>query len=140
MKDFQLEKIESGFQWLQNEFEDIDTIQSIDTLIQKLNLLNSTLAWSGEQMAIAKFNYNKAKSQAYINLEDSNIANRGNRFSPMLAKDFVASACSQSAYAYDLTERFCRTIVHVADNIRTAISALKEQLKLDMQAERIPNY
>lgn len=136
MKPFQLEKIENGFQWLITEFEDIDTIQSIDVLIAKLNVLNSTLAWSGEQMAIAKFNYNAAKSQAYLNLEASNIANRETRFSPLLAKDFVASACSQSAYAYDLTERFCRTMVHIGDNIRTAISALKEQLKLDMQSER----
>jgi len=136
MKDFQLDKIEKGFQWLQAEFEDIDTIQSVDMLIQKLNILNSTLAWAGEQMAIAKFNYNKAKSQAYINLEASNIANGQTKFSPLLAKDFVASSCSQKAYEFDLVERFCRTIVHIADNIRTAISALKEQLKLDMQAER----
>ena len=140
MKQFQLDKIESGFQWLQNEFDNVDTIQSIDDLIQKLNLINSTLAWCNEQMAIAKYNYNEAKVKAYLNLQASDLANNDRKFSPLLAKDYVASLCKNEAYCFDLTERFSRSLVHIADNIRTCISALKEQMKLDMQAERVPNY
>lgn len=137
MRKFEISRIESGFNWLQSEFENTVEIQSPDILIQKLDAINSCMAWAGEMMAVAKMELNKAKSKAYKNLAASSYANE-KYYAPSLAKDYVSSNCFIEAYNYDLTERFCRTLVHIAENLRTSISALKEQFKLEGYGQRVP--
>lgn len=129
MKQFDIKKIEDGLQWMQGEFENTGEIQSIDILIQKLDAINSCIAWAGEQMAIAKKNLNVKKVAAYHNLIASSVANQ-TYFAPSLGKDFVAAQCHQEQYEFDLCERFTRALTHIADNIRTSISALKEIYKM----------
>lgn len=137
MNTFSIKKIEDGFVWLRSEFDDTGEIQSIDVLIQKLDAINSCLAWSGEQMAIAKKLLNEAKVKSYHKLQMSS-ASQEKYYAPSLAKDYVSAQCHNENYSYDMAERFCRALVHIAENLRTAISALKEQAKLDSYTQNVP--
>lgn len=139
MKAFDIKRVEDGLTWLQTEFEQTGEIQSIDVLIQKLDSINSAISWAGEQMAIAKKNWNLKKVFAYHSLLASSVANE-KYWAPSLGKDYVAAQCHQEQYEYDLCERFTRSLVHISDNVRTAISALKEQLKLESYSQPVPNY
>lgn len=139
MKNFDIKRVEDGLQWLQNEFDNTGEIQSIDILIQKLDSINSAIAWAGEQMAIAKKIWNAKKVESYHALITSEVANE-RYFAPSLGKDYVNSRCHQEQYEFDLCERFTRALTHISDNVRTAISALKEQMKLEGYTQTVPNY
>jgi hypothetical protein len=139
VKTIDIKRVEDGLTWLQKEFENTGEIQSVDMLIQKLDAINSCISWSGEQMAIAKNNWNKKKVDAYHRLIASEVANE-KYFSPSLGKEYVNAHCHQEQYEFDLCERFTRALVHISDNVRTSISALKEQMKLDSYTQSVPNY
>lgn len=127
MKTIDIKKVEAGLTWLQSEFADTGEIQSVDILIQKLDAINSCIAWAGEQMAIGKRNWNLKKVEAYHSLITSETANE-TYFAPSLGKDYIAARCHQEQYEYDLCERFTRALIHISDNVRTCISALKQQM------------
>ncbi len=137
MNAFDIKRIESGFQWLQNEFDNSGEIQSIDVLIQRLDAINSSLAWSGEQMAISKKLLNEAKVKAYHKLQLSG-ASQGKQYPVSLAKDYISAQCGAENYNFDMCERFTRALVHIGDNLRTAVSALKEQAKMDSYSQNVP--
>lgn len=139
MQEIQLDKIEKAFVFIQNEHQSTDQIQSLDLLMIKLDNINSYLAWSGEQMAIAKRLLNIAKEKAYRTLKTSSEANK-QYYSPSLAKDYIAAKCSDEAYCYDMAERLSRSMVHISDNLRTSISALKEQMKMESYSQNAPSY
>jgi hypothetical protein len=138
MNSFSIKKIEDGFVWLRNEFDNTGEIQSIDILIQKLDNINSCLAWAGEQMAIAKKLWNDAKLKAYHKLQMSSAAQE-KYYAPSLAKEYVNSQCSNEEYNYDMAERFTRALVHIAENLRTAVSALKQQMLLESYTSNVPS-
>lgn len=123
-------RIESTFQWLSNEFADTDEFktQSLDVLIGKLNLLCNALPWINNQYAFTKKVLNEKKVAAYHRLKTSSEANQ-KYYAVTLAKEYVNALCSEEQYAYDLTERCSRTIVHLLEALRTCISALKEERK-----------
>jgi hypothetical protein len=126
--ELQVTRIEGCFIWLQNEFDSTDEFatQSVDGLISKLNLLCNVLPFVNGQMALAKKKWNEAKVKAYYDLIASSTANE-KYFAPSLGKDFVNAKCSNEQYAYDVAERCSRTLVHLIDALRSAISALKEE-------------
>lgn len=132
----QIDRIEKAFEWLKEEFSNIEEIQSIDVLISRLDMLNASIAFSYQQMAIAKKELNEAKTLAYQKLAVSSYANE-KYYAPSLAKDYVSSQCSKENYNFDLTERLCRAMVHVSDNLRTCISALKEESKMQNYLNKI---
>jgi hypothetical protein len=135
----QVERIENCFTWLQNEFDSTDEFktQSIDTLIDKVNLLCNALPFINGQMALAKKLLNEAKVKAYYDLITSSTANE-KYFSPSLGRDFVAAKCSKEAYGFDVAERCSRTIVHLIDALRTCISALKEEKITSRYSQNVP--
>lgn len=133
MKTIDIKKVEDGLTWLQTEFENTGEIQSVDILIQKLDAINSCIAWAGEQMAIGKRNWNLKKVEAYHSLITSETANE-TYFAPSLGKDYIAARCHQEQYEYDLCERFTRALTHISDNLRTSVSALKEISKMQSYA------
>jgi hypothetical protein len=126
--ELQLTKIEGAFTWLQNEFSNTEEFktQSVNNLIDKMNLLCNALPFVNNQMALAKKLWNEAKVKAYYDLITSSAANE-KYFAPSLGKDFVNAKCSNEQYAYDAAERCSRTIVHLIDALRSCISALKEE-------------
>jgi hypothetical protein len=101
--------------------------QSINQLIEFGANIVGWMAFTGQQMAIASKEYNEAKAKSYMGLEMSMKAN-GMKFTPMLAKDFINSKCSDELYAFELTERVNRSCTHTLDFLRTAISALKTEM------------
>ncbi len=127
MNELQIKRVEDCSNWLQ-EGETFTHTQSINFLIDKLGELSVSLAFINNQMAIAKRILNNKKVEAYLTLVGSSVANE-TYFAPSLAKDYISAQCSEEAYNYDLCERTSRSIVHQIDAIRTAISALKEDMK-----------
>lgn len=121
-----IKRIEDCFQWLNKEFEHTDEVQSIDVLIDKLNMLCSTLPFINQQMATAKKELNEAKLKAYHKLKTSSEAHK-EYYAPSLAKDYINAQVSNEQFAYDLCERCSRSIVHLMDSLRTCVSALKTE-------------
>jgi hypothetical protein len=112
-----VQKIESCMKWLSEKQDS----QSITYLIDHLCNLSVALAYVNQKMAEAKRDLNVKKVEAY-NSVDLNL-------SPSVLKDYIGAACSEQQYNYDICERASRTIVHVMDAVRTAVSALKEESK-----------
>lgn len=127
MNQLQIQRVEDCMNWLQ-EGETFTHSQSISFLIDKLGELSVSLAFVNNQMAVSKRILNNKKVDAYLTLVGSSVANE-QYFAPSLAKDYISAQCSTEAYNYDLCERCSRTLVHTIDAVRTAISALKEDLK-----------
>lgn len=124
----QIERVENCMEWLETTGQDYTASQSIAWLIDQVGMLCTTMAFVNNQMAIAKKHLNERKAAAYENLVASNVANQ-EYYSPSLAKDYIASKCSEEQYNYDVCERASRTLVHTVDALRTVISALKTELQ-----------
>lgn len=133
----QTKRIEDCFVWLEREFEHTDEVQSTDILIDKLDLLCSTLPFVNNQMAITKKLLNEAKVKAYHKLQCSSAAQQ-DYYAPSLAKDYISAQVAKEAYAYDLCERCSRTIIHIMDSLRTMISALKQESIVSQYASNVP--
>lgn len=88
------------------------------------------MAFVNGQMTVAKQILNDKKKKSYESLAASSIANE-DYFAPSLAKDYISSKVSEDQYNYDICERASRTIVHTLDCLRTAVSALKEESKVN---------
>lgn len=129
MTELKINKVEDCMTWLQDG-EAFTHSQSVNFLIDKLGELSVSLAFVNNQMALAKRELNIKKVAAYHSLIASETANE-TYFAPSLAKDFINGRLSQEQYNYDLCERCSRSIVHTIDAIRTAISALKEEAKIN---------
>lgn len=121
-------KVESCMEWLEVNSQDYTASQSIGWLIDHVGQLCNSLAFVNNQMAVAKQLLNEKKQNAYETLVTSSIANQ-EYFAPSLAKDYIASKCSDEQYAYDICERASRTITHILDILRSVLSALKEEAK-----------
>lgn len=126
----QISRVEDCLEWLESTAEDYTATQSISWLVDQMGLLCKSLAFINGQMTVAKKELNKIKARAYESLVMSSIAN-AQFFAPSLAKDYIAAKCEQAQYNYDVAERCSRTLVHTIEALRTCISALKEEMKIN---------
>lgn len=126
--ELQIKKVEDIMELLESAADSYVASQSISWLIDQVGLLCKYLAFVNNQMAVAKKQLNKKKTQVYNNLLLSNAANK-EFFSPSVIKDYVNAKLEQEEYNYDVTERCSRTILHTIEALRTCISALKEEAK-----------
>ncbi len=99
----------------------------ISLMMQTLSTLVTYLASSAALLAEAGFLYNQAKKKAYLTLKSSSEANR-EYYSPMLAKDYIASSCADECYLKDLSDRLNSALIHTIDSCRTNISAEKSMM------------
>lgn len=129
----QIDKIENTMEWLEMVAESYTSKQSIDYLIDTMGELCRYLAFTGNQMAVAKKLLNKKKVNAYNTLILSSEANK-TYLTPMLAKDYIGAKVEQEQYEYDVCERANRTILHTIEALRTAISALKTEAQVSNYA------
>lgn len=120
----QIKRVEDCFEWLESTAEDYTATQSIGWLIDQMGMLCKSLAFTSNQMAVAKKELNKKKVDAYHTLISSSIANE-TFFAPSLAKDYISAKTEEEQYNYDVCERCTRVLVHTIDAVRTCISALK---------------
>lgn len=126
----QIDRIKDCHEWLATAAEDYTGNQSIAWYIDQLGALCKSLAFANEQMAEAKQQLNKKKITAYESLVTSSVANQ-EYFAPSLAKDYISAKCEKEQYEYDLTERCSRTLTHTIEAIRSILSALKEEMKIE---------
>lgn len=132
----QIQRVEDCHEWLQSVAEDYTGAQSISWYIDQLGVLCKSLAFINEQMAVAKKILNKKKITAYESLATSSVANQ-EYFAPSLAKDYIAAKCEKEQYDYDLTERCSRTLTHTIEAIRSILSALKEEMKIESYSQSV---
>lgn len=126
----QISRIEDCIEWLELSADDYTSTHSIAFFIDQIGVLCKTMAFVNGQMTVAKQILNDKKKKSYESLAASSIANE-DYFAPSLAKDYIASKVSEDQYNYDICERCSRTIVHTLDCLRTAVSALKEETKVN---------
>ena len=139
MAQLQIKRVQDCMEWLQATAEDYTNGKSIPWYIDQLGMLCKAMAFVNEQMAEAKRILNKKKVTAYETLVTSSIAN-ATYFAPSLAKDYISSKCEKEQYDYDLCERCSRTIVHTIEAIRSILSALKEEMKIESYSQSVPVY
>lgn len=130
----QIQKVEDDMEWLESSAEQYTASQSIPWMIDQIGVLCNKMAFVNSQMTVAKKELNKKKIQEYNNLVLSSKANE-KYFSPMLAKDYIAAKCEVELYNYDVCERASRTITHTLDALRSCLSALKEEAKINSYAD-----
>ncbi len=118
---------------IQGELEainlEITSTQSIANLIDLGGRLSAHLAFTGQQMAIAKKIWRKEISKAYDSFVFSRMS-QGLTVPPSMAKDYVQAKAGESEGTYEFIERAHRSCSHVLDFLRSCISALKEEQKI----------
>lgn len=134
----QIDRIKDCSEWLQLVADDYTGNQSIGWYIDQLGLLCKSLAFVNEQMAEAKQVLNKKKITAYEAVVTSSVANQ-EYFAPSLAKDYIAAKCEKEQFDFDLTERCSRTLTHTIEAIRSILSALKEEMKIESYSQSVPH-
>ncbi len=135
MPELDISRVEACAEWLEESAENYSASQSVHWLIDQLGMLVKAMAFINGQMAVAKLILNKMKVAAYHSLITSSVANES-YFAPSLARDYIAAKVSTEQYHYDLCERTSRTIVHTVEALRSALSALKEEAKLEGYANQ----
>ena len=105
---------------------DKDSAQDGSALHSYLIELTNITSRANFLMAEYKRKFRQEKEQAYINLAKSRHAEQ-RYYAPSLARDYIDSQCSETAYIYDLSERLSRTCVHSIDSVRTIVSSLKSE-------------
>lgn len=131
----QIQRVEACMEWLESSADGYTASQSIGWLIDQLGELCKAMPFVNNQMAIAKYILNGKKKRAYESLAASSVANE-QYYSPSLAKDYIAVKVNIDQYNYDICERASRTITHTLEALRTAISALKEEVKVQGYANQ----
>jgi hypothetical protein len=93
-------------------------------------------AYTGEQMAIAKKEWQDAKKKAYESFVVSNEANqtRVEKYGVMVVKDYIASKCGDYESRYEYIERTNNALGSMEDVLRSIISALKQEMYSQQRA------
>lgn len=123
----------SAIEAIQSELESINleitATQSIANLIDLGGRIAAWMAFSANQMPIAKRIWRKETVRAYDSYVFSKMA-QGMVIPPSMANKYAEARAGDHEADYEFVERINRATVHILDLIRTAISALKEEQKI----------
>jgi hypothetical protein len=88
-------------------------------------------SFTGEQMAIAKKEWQDAKKKAYETFVVSNDANqaRVEKFGVMVIKDYINAKCGKEEATYEFIERTNNACGYMEDAARSVMSSLREEAK-----------
>src|SRR4029078_13187530 len=88
-------------------------------------------AVTGEQMAIAKKEWQDAKKKAYEKFVVSNETNRArvHKDGGVVVKDYIASVCGNLEAQYEFIERTNNACGYMEDAARSVMSSLREEQK-----------
>ena len=103
------------------------SVQSIDLLLAYGFQLTSWIAFTAEAMAEAKEALHKSRAVKYRVVIDE-MVKQGKSASPSIINQYVSDKCYQEHGYYELCERANRAATHSMDLVRTAISALKQEM------------
>lgn len=104
-------------------------VQSVDLLMEFGFKLQQWMAFSSEQMAIAKEQLHNMRRQKMINLA-GNLKANGAALSATLQKDYINDCCATENAVYELASRTNSSCIHAIDLVRSCISCLKEEIKM----------
>lgn len=87
-------------------------------------------AFTGEQMAVAKKEWQDAKKKAYETFIISNEASAAkvDRFGVMVVKDYISAKCGDFEARYEYIERTNNALGSMEDVLRSVISAIKQEM------------
>lgn len=126
---FQIDTVEIIQQQLTEINTEISSSQSIQAIIDKGVELTAWMAFTGEQMAIAKRIWREHTAKAYDSFVFSKMA-QGMNITPTMANKYAEAKAGEYEANYQFCERVNRSISHTIDFLRTVISALKEEQKI----------
>lgn len=126
MNDLKLLEIQAIQSELESIDKDISGLQSIIYLIDLGGKLSSWIAFTGEQMSIAKKIWRNETGKAYDNYVFSKAAH-GIPITPTMANKYAEAKAGEWEGDYQFVERVNRSATHILDFLRTAISALKAE-------------
>lgn len=95
-------------------------------LCERLTQVNIYLARSGQLLATVKQIQDECTNDIFV-AEKSDIL----KMSATLAKQYISSFLSEVNYYVNWLDRLNRAFVHGGDNLRTQMSFLKEELRLN---------
>jgi hypothetical protein len=125
---------------------DLKEVQRISEVLQKIDAQSlasnpqechvtaiwcaSQRAYTGEQMAIAKNDWQRKKVNAYHTFIASSKANgfEYKTLGVMAIKDYIASRCGDAEATYEFIERTNNALGSMEDVLRSVISALKQEM------------
>lgn len=130
MKKLNLKEVQRVNETLQNSDPSFLT-QSPQALYELCIWCAAQKAFTGEQMAIAKKEWQDAKKKAYETFAISNEANRTRveRFGVMVVKDYINSTCGSLEATYEFIERTNNACGYMEDATRSVLSSLREEQK-----------
>lgn len=102
-------------------------VQSIDLLLEYGFQLTSWIAFTAEAMAEAKENLHKTRANLYKSVNEE-MSKRPKAPAPSLVKDYINDKCHKENGYYELCERANRAATHSMELVRTAVSALKQEM------------
>lgn len=111
------------------ETTDYSGVSSPVQLMEYAFKLQQWMAYSGQQMAYAKYDLHIKRKQAMINLIGSLKANKS-EMAVTLQREYVNDICADENMLYELADRCNRTCTHCLDMVRSCLSTLKEEMKM----------
>lgn len=121
----QLAMFQSECTYMQ-EFLERDNTDSPEALVERVTKLNVLLARSGKLLADAKLIQDEISADVFIANEATII-----KMGATLGRQYVQARTSNINYYVNWLDRLNRAMVHVGDNMRTQISFVKEELRLN---------
>lgn len=130
MKELNLKEVQLINEKLQNT-DPAFMSQSPQALYELCIWCAAQKSFTGEQMAIAKKEWQDTKKKAYISFVADNETNqrRVERYGVLAIKDYIAAICGEKEARYEFIERTNNAVGYMEDACRTIISALKEEMK-----------
>lgn len=130
MKELNLKEVQSINEKLQNT-DPVFMAQSPQSLYELCIWCAAQKSFTGEQMAIAKKQWQDEKKKAYETFTLSNEANqtRVEKYGVMVVKDYINAKCGEFEARYEFIERTNNACGYMQDGARTIISSLKEEMK-----------
>lgn len=128
MKDLNLKEVQAINEKLQNT-DPLFMASSPQALYELCIWCAAQKSFTGEQMAIAKKQWQDAKKKAYNTFILSNEANRDrvDKFGVHVVKDYIAATCGNLEAIYEYIERTNNACGYMIDSARTVISSLKSE-------------
>ena len=99
-----------------------------NVISERLTRTNIYLARSGQLLAMVKQLQDECTNEIFL-AEKADIM----KMSATLAKQYISSFLSDVNYYVNWLDRLNRTFVHSGDNLRTQMSFLKEELRLNKE-------
>lgn len=107
---------------------DYQDLKDMQILSEVLLSLAQKISRSASLVADATYLAAKARKQAYQNFTELSKIQE-TKFSPMILKDYISAQYAEELRCEVLAERVNRAVTHVADAVRSILSAAKTEFE-----------